>query len=125
MQRIGQAGQDEPRIFHRADEFPQPRRGAGERIIEQRFVTARGAQPQPVVVQGHLVDGLAVLAEGMKIRVAELGPVPKFDAELEGRLRFAHDIVFVDAEQGVEGANRRNGGFADADGADLGRFDHA
>ena len=34
------------------------------------------------------------------------------------------NIVFVDAEQRVEGANRRNGRLADADGADLRRFDH-
>src|SRR5580700_11926349 len=81
------------------------------------------AQPQPVVMKGHLVDWLAVFAEGVKIRMAEPAPVAKFNAELEGRLGFAHDIVFVDTEQGIEGANRRNGRFADAHRADLGRFD--
>jgi len=69
-------------IFDGADKSAQPRRGSGERIIQQRLLLARLSQTQPVVVQSDLIDRPAVLAEGMEVPVAELRPVAKFDADL-------------------------------------------
>jgi len=68
-------------------------------------------------VQSDLIDRPAVLAEGMEVPVAELRPVAKFDAEFERRLGLADELVFVDAEQRIEGSDGRNRRLPHADGA--------
>jgi len=75
------------------------------------------------VVERDLVDRRAIGAEGVKIGVALRPPIAEFDAELERRLGFPNEVVLVDAQKRVEGADRWNGGFADADGSDLRRSD--
>src|SRR5665213_1779654 len=98
-------------------------RGTRERVVEERRVVARGAKPQPVVVNGNLVDLRAVLAEGMKIRMVDATPILKLNTEFEGRLGVSHEFVFVYAEQRIERSNGWNGCLANADGGDVGGFD--
>src|ERR1700722_11402144 len=74
-------------------------------------------------MEGDLIDGFAVLAEGVQVGVAEPRPVSKLDAQLEGALGLADHIVFVDPEQSIEGPDRRDGRFADSPRADPRRFD--
>jgi hypothetical protein len=62
---------------------------------------------------------LARQAEGMEVVLADVAPVLELDAELEGGLRGGHELLLVDAQQLVVGEQRRDGGLADADGADL------
>src|SRR6476661_4923312 len=69
----------------------------------------------------HHVD--AVIAERMDVAVADPGPVAKLDAELVGRVGGADEIILVDVEQAVEQVDLRNRRLADADRADLLRFD--
>ena len=57
--------------------------------------------------------------EIVEVVVAEATPVDELDAELEGGIRLANELVLVDAEQLVEEDDRRNRGLADADSADF------
>ena len=50
-------------------------------------------------------------------------PVAEFDAELERGLRLAHELRFVDPQQLVEVAQRRQRGLAHAHRADVVGFD--
>ena len=65
---------------------------------------------RPVVAPG--------IAEGMEVFFAVELPVLELDAQLEGRLRLAHEFGLADAEQAVEHDQRRDRRLAHADGAD-------
>ena len=60
-----------------------------------------------------------VTSERVKVAPADPAPVDEFDAELERRLRRRDEVVFVDAKHRIEVDERRDRGFADADGPDL------
>jgi hypothetical protein len=75
------------------------------------------------MVEIDVVDRRAELAERMDIFVADPAPVRELDAELDRRLRLAHEIDFVEPERVVEVANVRDGRFADSDDSDLRRLD--
>ncbi len=64
-----------------------------------------------------------VSAERVDVTIADARPVLEQNAELEGRGRRAHELLLVDAQELVEHAHRRHGGFADAHRADLFGFD--
>ena len=66
---------------------------------------------------------LADNAEAVDVLVAYCAPVFELDAQLERRLRGAHEILLVDPEQLVKRAEQRDRGLADADGTDLIRLD--
>jgi hypothetical protein len=53
------------------------------------------------------------------VAVADAAPVLELDAQLEGGLRLAHELIFVDAEHLVEQLDHRDGRFSHADGADI------
>ncbi len=79
-------------------------------------------------VKGDPVHIEAIGPEGVDVFVADPAPVLEFDAELEGRLGAANEVVLIDAERAVERADLRNGRLADADRADrfrLHQFDVA
>src|SRR5688572_637987 len=82
-----------------------------------------GGQPQPQLVKADALDVDAKFTELMEVAVAVRSPVPEVDPQLEAGLRGLDEIPLVDAENLVEELQRRNGRFADADGADLVRFD--
>ena len=65
----------------------------------------------------------AKIAEGMNVAVAHAAPVDEFDPQFECRARLAEKFVLGNVEHAVEVADRRDGRFAHADGADLARFD--
>jgi len=75
--------------------------------------------PRPVLVQRRHVELHAVRAEGVEVAVALPRPVDKFNAQLEGALRAPQELGLVQPQHLVEGLDRRDGGFAHADGADL------
>ncbi len=107
----GRAGEVEgiaPAGAHRHREFLEGRRR--ETLL---------ARAQPEVLELHATPELAERAEGMHIAVTRQIPAAKLDAELERALRLAHEVRFVEAQQLVEVAQRRQGRFAHAHGADL------
>jgi hypothetical protein len=55
----------------------------------------------------------------MQVAVAQPLPVAELDAQLEGRLGLLDELDLVDAQQAVEELDRRDGGLADPDRADL------
>ena len=92
---------------------------AGEGELVDALKATESAQLEEIVMEGNRFDRHAEHAEWMQITVTDSCPVIKADAELEGGLRAANEIVLVDAEQAVEGENLRNGCLAYADRADL------
>jgi hypothetical protein len=60
--------------------------------------------------------------ERVDVGRTEIAPVDEVDAELEGGLRASHHLGFVDSEKVVEVLHLRQRRFADADDADLFRF---
>ena len=95
----------------------------GERIIVERMRIAERLALQPVVVELDPLHVEAVEAERMDVVVARPRPVAELDAELVGRVGRADEIMLVEAEHGVEQVDLRDRRFADADDADLVRFD--
>jgi len=75
------------------------------------------------VLPGRAVlDGRAEVAEAVEEAVADVAPVAELDAELEAALRLPDEVGAVQAQGAVVGADGRQRGFADADGADVGRL---
>ncbi len=95
-----------------------------EAVIPQRTTAPQQVFVQPVVVEGDVGQVLADRAEGMHVGVAAFVPVGELDAELEGAVRVAQEVVFVEAQHLVEQVDGRNGRLAHADDADLIRFHH-
>ena len=62
-------------------------------------------------------------AEGVHVRLALAQPAVEFDAELEGRLRLAEKLRFVDAQPAIEQADLRDRRLTDTDRADRVGFD--
>ena len=78
----------------------------------------------PDLLERGQLDVLAEAPEGMHVAVAEEGPVLELDAQLEGALGLAQELVLVDAEHRVEANDARDRGLTDADDADLVGLDH-
>jgi hypothetical protein len=57
-------------------------------------------------------------SERVDVPVADLAPVAKLDSEFESRPGAGHEFGFIDSETLVEGADVRQGGFADSDNSD-------
>src|SRR5690606_27708689 len=87
-------------------------------FIERRCI-AELSQPGPAMMKLRAVQVRTVRRERMEERLTLRAPVDELDAELERRLGAAHEVELVDAEHGVEAANRRQRRLADTDGADL------
>src|SRR3546814_14076681 len=84
-----------------------------------------GTAVQPVMLESRRPVILAGQPEAVEITGADILPVVEQYAELEGRLRRAHEIGLVDAEQPVVIDERRDRAFADADGSDRLGFDQS
>ncbi len=123
MVGIAERGGQRPGVLARPGEFAG--HGHGRRQRGLRIGTGLAGQPQldPAVEEHRPVAGVAVSTEGMEVAAAIAVPVDEFDAELERRLGMPDQVGLVDTGQVVEPVDRRNGRFADADGADLVRFD--
>ena len=91
----------------------------GAKLVGQALL----ARAQPDMVEVGHPGRPADLAEAVEIAIADPRPILEGYAQLEGRSGRLHEVAFVDAEQMVEGPRRRDGRFADADGADLVGFD--
>src|SRR4051812_35735458 len=61
----------------------------------------------------------------MDVGVADPTPTAKLDPQLEGRLGTRHEFALIDPDPLIEAADVRDGGLADANGADLERFNEA
>ncbi len=96
-------------------------RGRGPILVRRHASSAR--KTQPVHERRTVVDGWPEVAEAVEETVAKLAPVAELDAQLEAGLRAAHEVGFVDSQRLVVGANGRQRGLADADGADVRRLD--
>ena len=77
----------------------------------------------PIMEKRAPIDSGAEGAERMPIALPDLAPILVFDAKLIGRLGVADEIGRVDVEKAEKIHNRRDRRFADADGADVRRFD--
>jgi hypothetical protein len=94
-----------------------------EAVILDGVPGTLGPIAQPVLVEVDALHVHAVNTERMEVDVALACPIPEFDAELERRLRGFHEGRFVEAQHAIEAENVGDRRFADADGADLVRFD--
>jgi len=102
-----------------AHELVGARGRAVDRVGGEVRGAAHGAHLQPILVAAQPAQVLADHAEGMEIGVAPVRPVDELDAQLEAALGAADEVVLVEFEQLVVFLDRRDGGFADADRADL------
>src|SRR5882672_12341197 len=64
-------------------------------------------------------------SERVEIAVAKARPVVKLDPEFERSLAVPEEVALIETQGGIEETNGRNGRFADANRADLGRLDDA
>ena len=87
-------------------------------VIVIRLAVALGQAVQPEMLEPGRPMILAGQSERMEIAVAAVAPAVEQDAELERRLRRAHEIGLADAEHAVEQRERRNGRLAHTDRTD-------
>src|SRR4051812_1799213 len=80
-------------------------------------------QLQPELMKLHGFDVETECAKGMKVALSDPRPVDELDAQFESRVRLPNEVIFIDAEHGVESDDRWNRGFAYANDADLFRLD--
>ena len=101
--------------------------GCGERRLEAEVLHLRleSVRPGllPEVIERMPRDRHTERAEGVPVPMPDSHPVAESHAELERRLRMPHEVVQIDGQQTQEVEDRRNGGFADSDRADLRRLD--
>ncbi len=104
----------------------ETRRGA-ERIGIEAVVVDQAVrlQHQPMLMKGAQVVTQTIDAKRMEIGVTEAAPVVELDAELKRRLGCPEEVALGDVEHGVELLDRRHGGLADPDDADLGGLDQS
>ena len=105
-------------------------REPAERCGDRRSSTIRGcpAAAGASLREVELVEMDAAMScpcgpNGWKYRSPMRAPVDELDAELERALAGGEEFVLVDPDHVVERMQRRDRRFADADGADLVRFD--
>ena len=95
------------------------RRDFAQIVFAERGRLAHGVEFQPVLVEFHTIHVGAIGAEGMEVGMSGPRPAVKADRSLERALGCADEFALVQAQQLVEMPDRRNGGLADADNADL------
>src|SRR6185312_6460272 len=97
-------------------------RGDGAQVVVAELSGIRFAhlpQLEPELMELDRLQIQAVDAEGMQVPASRAVPVDELDAELEGSLRVAEEIVLVDLEQTVERPDGRDRRLSHPDGADL------
>ena len=126
MEGMEDVGERRVRDVGATQELAGARRHAVEDVVAEFRGFAAQVQLVPVMMEGHQAQvAPAHRAEGVVVAMAGSQPIDEFDAELEGALGLADEIVFVEAERAVEQADLRDGGLAHADDADLVGFDQA
>ena len=110
-------------VGERVPETTHLRGHVRQAVIPEGGLVAREPLLEPVVVKSHAIHVLAIGTERMHVGVPDPQPVDELDAELERRIRMAHEIGFVEAEAPVEVVYGGNRGFADTDSSDRLRFD--
>ena len=86
-----------------------------DRVVVQPIRLAGLVGLQPVVVEVHQASLAPQAAKAVDVGLPLRAPVLELDAQLEGRLGPAHELVFVDADQVIELDDRWNRRLTDAD----------
>src|SRR3546814_4363953 len=107
------------RYLRQPREAVRARRRFDQRIVAEPPRNAFAPAPQPILRKLEHTEAAPDLPEGVHIDVADPAPVAELDTELERPARFADELILVDADKGVEQADRRDRRLADADRADL------
>ena len=77
------------------------------------------AHLEPIVVAAHRPQLMANLPEPMDVGVADLPPVDKFNAELEGAVGSAKKLVLIELQHRIEELDHWNGRFPHANGGNV------
>jgi hypothetical protein len=78
---------------------------------------------EPIMVAAKPFPVLADDSKAVDIAVARSQPVDELNPQLEARLRSPHELGFVELDQLIVFLDRRDGRFANTDGADRFAFD--
>src|SRR5437868_792186 len=92
-------------------------------MFADRSRLAELAQLEPVMVRLHTLDQRAVVTETVEEDVAEVRPVSELDAQFVGAVCRLQELALIDSEESVQLLEDRHCRLADADDADLHRFD--
>src|SRR5580704_14752855 len=119
MQRVGNLVERRIRRVGRSDKASLLSSNGLHRIVFQSRSFAFQKHFEPVRGKGYGPDSGSGRPERMEVRVAHPGPVAIADAELEGRIDFPHQLVFIDTQLADEVDDWRDRCFADSDRPDL------
>jgi len=92
-------------------------------VAGQRLGKPGGMRSRPVVAERHQPELPPDLAKGVHVAVAGRQPAVEGNAQLERAIGGVQERALVNAQRGVEHADRGDGRLAHADGADLFGFD--
>ena len=73
----------------------------------------------PDMVEGHAIDLIAIITKRVDVAVANLAPIDELNAKFEAALHGRQHLCLVNFQQTVEVEEGGNGGFANANCADL------
>ena len=90
-----------------------------ETVIPQRPAPTLQHVVEPVVVERDVAEVFADGAEGVHVAVTFAPPVHELDAELEGGLGLADELVLIDPQHVIEEHDGGDGRLAHADRADI------
>ena len=121
---VVEARQHHRGIGQRLAEAAVARQRPGHGVVLDRHRAAPGPLAQPVLMERYRIEVFADAAERVEVAMAGPDPVDEPDAELEGAARGRDEGILVETELPVEMPDRRDGGLADADGADGRGLDH-
>src|SRR5690606_25247266 len=109
----------------RAHELPASARNG----LQGEVAQVRGGLEQPVLqpvgVKRYAFHAQTERPERMNIAMADTGPIDELNAELESRSSASNKVVLVQRKHPIERPHLRDGRLADADRANLLRFDEA
>ncbi len=73
----------------------------------------------PDLVKRYAFNFVTIISERVKIAFTLFGPVDKLDAELKGSAYRGQHVGLINADQFIETQKRRDGGFANANDANI------
>src|SRR5258708_31855675 len=119
MVGISQSRQQRARIRRGKFKLARQRRYRVQRVVLEIVRVSFELRAQPAVLERNPVAWKAKASERMEISMPGLSPAPEFDTQLVGGLSLLHELSFIEPDHLIEPMDGRNGGFADADGADV------